>query len=270
MRGDFSNCMIPGRFDFERADLRGAKFINTEMYMANMSFCILDESIFRGSCLYGCDFYKASMLGTMFEGANIYNSNFIRTDLSGSSYFSHSTLDFCDFWSSTLIACNFEHARLVGCSFYNSTLGDANFHDSINENTCIEKCSVSNAKDLPETSLACPEIGSFIGFKLAVKYDDDLCKYYIVTLKIPEDARRTSAVGSIKCRCDKAEVMAIEQIDGKEDEEPVTEVCSLRDLRFKYRLCETVTEPNYDGNRSVECSRGIHFFMSKLDAINYR
>ena len=57
-------------------------------------------------------------------------------------------------------------------------------------------------------SLQCPEEGSFIGYK---KADNK-----IVKLLITEDAKRSSAT-SRKCRCNKAKVLSITSLDGKEE-----------------------------------------------------
>ena len=53
----------------------------------------------------------------------------------------------------------------------------------------------ANLRDAKGCYLSCPTEGSFIGWKKA--------SGHIVKLRIPEDARRSSATGH-KCRCDKA------------------------------------------------------------------
>ena len=106
-------------------------------------------------------------------------------------------------------------------------------------------------------NLACPEEGSFIGYKKAGK-----C---IVKLLIPEDAKRSSAT-TAKCRCDKAKVLDIEDI---KTGEKVMKVSSNYNSNFIYRIGEIVTVNNFDDNRWNECSTGIHFFMNRENAINY-
>lgn len=108
-------------------------------------------------------------------------------------------------------------------------------------------------------ALVCPEEGAFIGFKV--------CRSnLIVKLRITEDAERSSAT-SRKCRCSKAEVISIMTFDGKEVKEGVA--YSKRDSSFEYRVGKTVEVSNFDKNRWNECSTGIHFFMTKQEAINY-
>ena len=53
--------------------------------------------------------------------------------------------------------------------------------------------------------LACPEEGNFVGYKKAADK--------IVVLEIPADAKRSSAT-TLKCRCNKAKVLRIENLDG--------------------------------------------------------
>ena len=102
--------------------------------------------------------------------------------------------------------------------------------------------------------LVCPETGEFTAYK---KCRDEL----IVTLKIQADAKRSSAT-TRKCRASKAIVVDIEDNNGVK----FTEAISNHDCEFVYRVGETVEVVDYDENRWNECSRGIHFFMSKREA----
>ena len=107
--------------------------------------------------------------------------------------------------------------------------------------------------------IACPEKGSFIAFK-KVKYN------YIVELLIPEDARRCSAT-SRKCRCDKAKVLSITKLNGTSD--GVDTVYSKYDETFAYKIGEIVEVKDFDDNRWNECSTGIHFFVTRQEAVKY-
>lgn len=104
---------------------------------------------------------------------------------------------------------------------------------------------------------ACPEKGSFIGFKKSSNS--------IVELLIPEDALRSSAT-SRKCRCSKAKVLSITNINGDEIKR---EDVSDYDNKFVYRVWETVEVEAFDMNRWNECSTGIHFFITREEAVRY-
>ena len=106
--------------------------------------------------------------------------------------------------------------------------------------------------------IACPESGSFIGWK---KCMDNL----IVKLEICDDAKRSSAF-SRKCRCSKAVVLSVEKIDGSD---AGTIAVSGRDKDFIYEVGKTVHVDNFDDDRKNECSTGIHFFITRKEAVDY-
>ena len=107
--------------------------------------------------------------------------------------------------------------------------------------------------------ICCPEEGSFVGFKKA--------SGYIVKLLITDDALRSSAT-SRKCRCSKAVVLSITNKDGSAAG-GVTQVRSDRDKNFVYKLGETVEVPDFNKNRWDECTSGIHFFITRQEAVDY-
>ena len=104
----------------------------------------------------------------------------------------------------------------------------------------------------------CPEYGSFIAFK---KCKNNL----IVKLEILEDAKRFSATGR-KCRCNKAKVLSITDINGTVD---FSECASNYDNNFIYKVGEIVEVENFDEDRWNECSTGIHFFITRQEAVEY-
>lgn len=105
---------------------------------------------------------------------------------------------------------------------------------------------------------ACPDVGSFIGWKKAGGK--------IIKLAIPADAKRLSATGR-KCRCDKAKVLAIQNIDGTDS--GLEDIQSNYDKKFVYKLGKTAKVKNFCENRWHECSDGIHFFITREEAVRY-
>ena len=106
-------------------------------------------------------------------------------------------------------------------------------------------------------NMACPEEGSFIAYKKV--------NYCLVKLLILEDSKRSSAT-TAKCRCDKAKVLDIEDIDTFEK---INSVSSEFDKDVIYTVGEIVKVDDFDEDRWNECSTGIHFFMNRENAINY-
>src|SRR6266853_1284228 len=93
----------------------------------------------------------------------------------------------------------------------------------------------------------CPEVGAFIGFKNVAGA--------IITLLIPADAERVNAYGSRKCR---AEFAYVQAIDGANT--------GLAHGGFKYPTSGIVTPDKYDPDPRIECSNGIHFFITRQEA----
>lgn len=138
-------------------------------------------------------------------------------------------------------------ASLSGADLSGANLSGASLSGVIyNENTAF-------------FALQCPEEGSFIGYKKA--------SGKIVKLLIPEDAKRSSAT-SRKCRCSKATVLSITNLDGSETEEKA--VKSNKDRDFIYEVGKEVEVKDFDENRWNECSTGIHFFITREEAVQYQ
>ena len=107
--------------------------------------------------------------------------------------------------------------------------------------------------------MACPDEGEYTAYK-------KVRGNYIVVLHVPSYAKHSSALGR-KCRCDKADVIRIDNLDGSMAN--VSTVYSSYDSNFKYTVRETVTVENFDDNRWNECAPGIHHFMNRQEAVNY-
>lgn len=56
-------------------------------------------------------------------------------------------------------------------------------------------------------------------------------------------------------------------LDGSES--GLTEVASYYDERFIYRVGEVVEVPDFDEDRWNECAAGIHFFITREEAVKY-
>ena len=144
-------------------------------------------------------------------------------------------------------------ANLCGANLCGADLCDANLCGA---NLC--DADLRYAKNIPFVPYACPDFGAFIGYKKA--------HGLIVELEILSDAKRVSATGR-KCRCNKAKVLSIQNIDGTPS--ILTSVASDRDSKFIYKVGEIVTVDDFDENRWNECSTGIHFFINRQEAVNY-
>ena len=116
--------------------------------------------------------------------------------------------------------------------------------------------------DLPWTSIV-PETGSFIGWKKVYAQGMSV----IVKLEILADAKRCNATGR-KCRCSAAKVLEIQKLDGT----PAgldSVVNTNYTPHVTYKVGETVLPDSFDDDRWNECSHGIHFFITRQEAVDY-
>ena len=157
-----------------------------------------------------------------------------------------------------LSCANLRGADLSYANLFGANLSDANLSDAY-----LFCANLSGIKNL-NCPIACPEEGSFIAFKKAYNAIHSRC--YIIKLEIPNDALRCSAT-SRKCRCSKAKVISITNIDGTEAN--VDAAYSGYDSEFEYRVGEIVKVDNFDTDRWHECAPGIHFFITRKEAVDY-
>ena len=176
----------------------------------------------------------------------------VRADLHGAD------LRGADLYIARLMDSDLSKADLRGANLCGANLVEAELHGADLSGANIFVAELYGAKNL-DCPLACPEKGSFIGFK---KVRDG----YIVELEIPADALRSSATGR-KCRCSKAKVISITNPDGSNAEVPYA--VSGWNYNFIYSIGETVEVKNFDTNRWTECASGIHFFMTRQEALDY-
>lgn len=195
--------------------------------------------------LKGANLEGAELIGAHLTSANLYKANLKNAGLVGVS--------FC---LVNLEGANFEGANLHGADFCYANLKNANFKSANLYNACFHY-AMNSSCTIP---MACPESGSFIGWKKVIDNGS-----YLVKLEIPADAKRCSAT-SKKCRCSKANVLEITNITTGDN---VKEIFNFNFSGCLYVVGEMVYPDYFDENRWKECSHGIHFFMDKQDAIDY-
>ena len=235
------------RANFNGADLRGADLINADLRGAYLSNAYL-----RGAYLSNANLSNADLRGAYLSNANLSNADLSNADLRG-AYLINANLINADLRGAYLINANLINADLSNADLRGAYLINANLI-----NADLRGADLNGAKNI-FLPINCPEMGEFIAYKKAANNT-------IVKLKIPKDAKRSSAT-TRKCRCDKAIVLAIEYIDGRQYESK--SVRSNYDKSFIYTVGEEVSVPDFDENRWNECSTGIHFFITRQEAVQY-
>ena len=144
-------------------------------------------------------------------------------------------------WGAYLYGANLRGANLVGANLYGANLEGANLCGAN-----LDSANLKGAK-LPHFKI-CPQEGSFIAYKTTTKG--------VVKLLIPEEASRTNSLIGRKCRASKVVVLGGEGVGGT----------GPNYKTITYNEGETIVCEDYDGDIRVECTKGIHFFMTEEEA----
>ncbi len=133
---------------------------------------------------------------------------------------------------------NLSRANLSRADLYGADLSGANLSraEGLDTNTIRRKQIV-------------PERGAFEAFKL-------LKGSVVCRVRIPAEAGRVGGLMGRKCRAEFVEVLEGEGV-------------SQHDGKTAYRVGEMVRPDKWDPNPVIECSHGIHFFLTEVEAREY-
>ncbi len=190
-----------------------------------------DDLISANLC--GADLYGANLYGAKLCEANLYGANLCGANLCGAN------LCGANLQSSYLHNANLYHANLLDANLFNADLRGANLRNANLNNTKLP------AFQIPEGDL-------YVWKKTAGG---------LVKLHIPRKARRTASLVGRKCRCEWA---VVKEVIG----DPAKAI-SMYNGRILYVVGETVRPDSYDPDIRVECSHGIHFFLTREEAEDY-
>jgi len=217
-----------------RADLCSAN-----LYGADLRSAYLSGANLSGANLYGADLRSANLSGADLRSANLSGANLYGADLSGANL-SGANLYGADLYGAYLYGANLYGADLYGAYLYGADLRSANLEDKQIMSLGIQR------------TLIVPDTGAFIGYK---KTQEGV----ILKLLIPESAARTNAIGSRKCRASQAHIL-----EAMETKENVFH--SQHNPDYTYTVGTDCLPDKYDPDRRNECSSGIHFYITKIEA----
>lgn len=192
----------------------------------------------------------ASLLGADLRGADLLGAD----------------LRFADLRGADLRSADLRGANLRGSNLENADLENADLRGAKLEHACTHgmKTDAATRIDWP---MVCPETGAFVAWKQARIYSFASQSYglpCLVKLEIPADAERSSATTN-KCRASKAMILEILNMDGTRAD--VTKARS--DWGKVYKVGKMVYPDEWDYNRWNECTHGIHFFMTRYEAVEW-
>ena len=127
---------------------------------------------------------------------------------------------------------------------HEADLHEADLHEADLRGADLRGAKIEDAKFSPYQ--ICPETGAFVAWK---KIDTGIIK-----LLIPARAKRTSSIVGRKCR---AEYVKVLQGSG------------VSERNGRYEQGKIYRPDKYDGDPRIECSSGVHFFMTRTEAEKY-
>lgn len=227
----FTNC----KFELP---LEGINFMNVKFNYVDHSLYNLTNCTLRYCNFSYCNLKIKSFIGCKFVGTDF---------------------NFCDISGSLISKCS-----MTDVNFMCSDLAFTVFNDVNGKYTQFCSCEMDKCSDINSNIIFprhVPSEGSFIAWKKANAVDETV----IIKLRIPEDAKRFCA--NNKCRADKVEVLGFETLDGEKLPDD-TIVHSFWNPLFKYHI-GFIEICKFNDDPQVECGGGIHFFLSREDAVNY-
>ena len=204
-----------------------------------------------GADLRGADLRKANLRGANLRGANLGGAYLSAADLRKAN------LSGADLRKANLSGANLSSANLGGANLRGANLRGANLSGAD-----LGGADLSSAQYNERTAflaLVCPEEGDFIAWKKVGEV--------IVKLRIPSEAKRSSAT-TRKCRCEFAEVLELQSLDRTPYNDD--KVVNNNHVETIYKVGELVRPDSWDDNRWNECSHGIHFFITRDEAVMYQ
>jgi len=223
--------------DLSDAELRGADLSGADLSDANLIGADLRGAELRDANLIGADLSGAELRGADLSDANLRGADLIGADLSGADL-RRANLRRADLRDANLIGAELRDANLIGADLRGANLSGA-----------------KNAELALAIGLHIPPEGPFWAWKKCHSINGNI----LVKLLIPAEARRSHG-SERKCRAEFVDVLEVIGAD---------EGVSDRDRNVRYRAGERVVADSWDEDRWETCSHGIHFMLTKEEAMAY-
>jgi hypothetical protein len=216
--------------------------------VAAMKFDILNR--FTGAVRFtaeiSCaeDVQPSVKLGLAVQWAIKRDAYLSGANLSG-AYLSGAYLSGADLSGADLSGADLSGADLRGANLSDANLRAAYLSGAYLSDAKGAELAIAKTRILPE--------GDLIGWKK--------CAHgVIVKLRIPETAKRSHAFGR-KCRAEYVEVLEVVGADAA--------FTDAHGPRTEYRVGERVMPDSFSEDWQDECSNGIHFYISRIEAENH-
>ncbi len=187
-----------------------------------------------GADLRCADLRCADLEGADLKGANLRGAILVGAILEGAN------LEGADLRDANLRGAYLRDAYLRDANLEGANLRGAYLRDANLKGADLEGAKLPNFQIVPEE-------GSFVVYK---KVDTGVIK-----LLIPEDAKRTSNLVGRKCRASHVKVLEGSGVSS-----------TYKEKALEYKEGEVIYADAYDDDIRVDCTSGIHFFMTRKEA----
>jgi hypothetical protein len=221
---------------------------------ANLTRANLSGANLSGANLSGADLSGANLTRANLSGANLSGAGLSGADLSWASL-SGADLSWASLSGANLSWANLSWANLSWADLSRANLSGANL--SWANLSWANLPGVKGSAMAFATTVITPA-GDLLVWK---KCRGEL----LARLLIPSAAARSNATGR-KCRAEFAIVIGIETVGGEAHAGPAR---SLANGDFTYVVGETVRPDQWEPDRWQECAGGIHFFITREEAVAY-
>jgi hypothetical protein len=219
------------------ADLYGANLRSANLYGANLSSANLSCANLSSANLSCADLRSANL-----SCANLSSADLRGADLRGAD------LRSADLRSANLSCADLRSANLSSANLRSANLSSANLRSADLRGANLDGADLRDTKGLDQFCIL--PAGTLRGYK---KLADGI----IAELEIPARAKRINAYGYRKCRASYAKVLKGRGVAQYDD-------------TFRYEPGKIVRPRKpFDPDPRVECGSGIHFFITKQEAIDY-
>jgi len=226
--------------DLCSADLRYANLRSANLCSADLRSANLCSANLRSANLCSADLRSANLCSADLRSANLCSANLCSADLRSANLCS-ADLRSADLRSANLCSADLRSADLRSANLRSADLSSADLRYAKGSELAIAMTRI-----LPE--------GDIIGWKKCREEK-------IVKLLVPAASKRSHAFGR-KCRAEFATVLEIIGC-GKTAE-------SYREEGFTYKVGETVRpKEKFNEDWTEECTSGIHFYITKIEAENH-
>ena len=205
---------------------------------ANLEGANLQGAVLWGAVLQGANLKGANLWGANLKGANLWGANLQGAVLWGANL-QGANLKGANLWGTVLQGANLKGAVLKG-----AVLKGANLKGAVLKGAVLKGANLKEAKLSPHS--ICPEVGGFIAWKKTLRG--------VIKLYIPAKAQRTSSLVGRKCRAEYVKVL---------------KGSGTSERGGNYVQGKIYRPDSYDDDIRIECSHGVHFFMTKTEAEAY-